>query len=114
MSRPEIEPEEAEPKLVARVTLATPAPRVNGGPPQLNNITQADINRLNADRSIENEVMNAPGGWGAQPSEKNRTGQVSGFAGINADLTFSQYGEQRFGNSAFMRSRKVGRDDRAR
>jgi hypothetical protein len=102
------EPEEAVPALVARVKLEAPAPRVNGGPPQPNAITQADINRLNADKTIENWVMNAPGGWGAQPSEKNRTGQVSGFAGINADLTFSRIAASPFAGSNYMRSRRVG------
>jgi hypothetical protein len=43
MSRPE-----EVPTLVAKVKLEAPKPRVNGGPPQPNAITQADINRLNS------------------------------------------------------------------
>ena len=96
------------PALVARVRLPSQSPRVNGGPPQLNNVTAADIARLNADRSIENKVMNAPNGWGATPSERNRAGQVGGFAGINAGLTFSAISTSPFANSAYMRSRRVG------
>jgi hypothetical protein len=84
------------------------APRVNGGPPQLNAITQADINRLNADTTIENKVMNAPDGWGATPSERNRAGQVSGFAAVNAGLTFSAISTSSFAGSAYMKSRRVG------
>jgi hypothetical protein len=102
------EPEEAVPTLVARVKLEAPEPRVNGGPPRLNAITQADINRLNEDRSIENKVMNAPDGWGASPSERNRTGQVGGFAGINAGLTFSAISTSNFAGSNYMKSRRIG------
>ena len=88
--------------------LEAPKPRVNGGPPQPNAITQADIDRLNADKTIENRVMNAPGGWGAQPSEKNRTGQVGVFAGINAGLTFSAISTSSFAGSNYMKSRRIG------
>jgi hypothetical protein len=103
------EPEEAVPTLVAQVKLKAPEPpRVDGGPPRLNAITQADINRLNADKTIENKVMNAPGGWGARPSEKNRTGQVGGFAGINAGLTFEAISTSSFAGSNYMKSRRVG------
>jgi hypothetical protein len=99
---------ETIPALVARVQLKTQEPRVNGGPPQLNSITQADINRLNEDRSVEHAVMNAPDGWGATPSEKNRTGQVGGFAAVNADLTFSRIAASPFAGSSYMRSRRIG------
>jgi hypothetical protein len=102
------EPEEAVPKLVAQVTLEPPAPRINGGAPVPNNVTQADINRLNADKTIENKVMNAPDAWGAAPSERNRAGQVGGFAGINAGLTFSAISTSRFADSNYMKSRRVG------
>jgi hypothetical protein len=100
---------ETIPALVARVRLPPmPAPaRVNGGPPKLNNVTAADIARLNADRSIENRVMNQRDAWGAAPSERNRIGQVGGFAGINADLTFSRIAASPFGNSSYMRSRRT-------
>ena len=110
--KPEMsEPEEKEavPRLVAQVKLATPAPRVDGGPPQLNAITQADTARLNEDRSVEYAVMNAPDGWGAQPSERNRAGQhAPSFAGLNSDLTFSRIAASPFAGSSYMRSRKVG------
>jgi hypothetical protein len=52
MFKPETSEPEEVPALVARVQLPPVLPRVNGGPPQLNSVTQADINRLNADRSI--------------------------------------------------------------
>jgi hypothetical protein len=99
---------ETIPALVARVHLPPVPARVNGGAPQPNVITQADIDRLNADKSIENKVMNAADGWGATPSERNRTGQVGGFAGINAGLTFSAISTSSFAGSAYMRSRTVG------
>ena len=99
--------DETIPALVARVQLKTQEPRVNGGPPRLNNITQADVDKLNQDKTIENKVMNAPDGWGATPSERNRIGQVGGFAGINADLTFSRIAASPFGNSSYMRSRRT-------
>jgi hypothetical protein len=101
--------DETIPALVARVRLPPPAPRVDGGPPQLNAITQADTARLNEDRSVEYAVMNAPDGWGAQPSERNRAGQhAPSFAGLNSDLTFSRIAASPFAGSSYMRSRKVG------
>jgi hypothetical protein len=83
------------PALVVRVQLPSQSPRVNGGPPVPNNITQADINRLNSDKAIES-------------SERNRAGQVSGFAALNNGLTFSAISTSSFANSSYMRSRKVG------
>ena len=96
------------PALVARVTLPAESPRVDGGPPVPNNVTQADINALNADRSIEDKIMNQRDGWGPQPSTKNRTGQVGGFAGINAGLTFSAISTSNFAGSNYMKSRRIG------
>jgi hypothetical protein len=52
--------------------------------------------------------MNARDGWGASPSERNRAGQVGGFAGINAELTFSRIAASPFGGSNYMKSRRVG------
>jgi hypothetical protein len=101
--------DETIPALVARVQLKTQEPRVNGGPPRLNNITQADVDKLNQDKTIENKVMNAPDGWGATPSERNRAGQhAPSFAGLNSDLTFSRIAASPFADSNYMRSRKVG------
>jgi hypothetical protein len=103
-----MKPVETIPALVARVKLETPEPRVNGGPPVPNNVTQADVDKLNQDKGVEYAIMNAPGGWGAQPSEKNRAGQVGGFAAINSDLTFTRISTSSFGGSNYMKSRRVG------
>jgi hypothetical protein len=104
------EPEEAVPALVARVKLEPPVPlRVNGGPPRLNTITQADIARLNADKTIEHRVMNDRSRrLEAQPSEKNNQSQAGGFAGVNAALTYTRIAASPFGNSSYVRSRKIG------
>jgi hypothetical protein len=103
-------PAETIPALVARVQLPSQSPRArgDGGRPVPNSVTAADIARLNADRSIESKIMNQRDGWGAKPSERNRVGQVGGFAGINAGLTFSAISTSSFANSSYMRSRKVG------
>jgi hypothetical protein len=102
------EPEEAVPTLVAQVKLPSLSPRVNGGPPVPNNVTQADVDKLNQDKGVEYAIMNAPHGWGARPSERNRAGQVGGFAGINADLTFTRIAASPFAGSSYMRSRRIG------
>jgi hypothetical protein len=104
-----MKPAETIPALAARVQLPPEPPRVNGGPPRLNNITQADIDRLNADKTIEHRVMNDRGRrFEPAPSEKNNQSQAGGFAGINADLTFSRIAASPFGSSSYVRSRKVG------
>ena len=100
-------PTETIATLVARVQLPPALPRVNGGPPKLNNVTAADIARLNADRSIENKIMNARDPWGAQPSEKNRASQMS-FASLNEGLTFTGISTSPYSNSNYMKSRRVG------
>jgi hypothetical protein len=100
--------DETIPALVARVQLKTQEPRVNGGPPKLNNVTAADIARLNADRSIENKIMNQRDAWGAEPSEKNRPGGQASFASLNEGLTFAAIGASPYRNSSYMRSRRVG------
>jgi hypothetical protein len=63
------------------------------------------MDRINADKSIEHRIMNDRGRrFEPQPSDRNAASQAVNLF----DMTFSQYGEARFGGSAFMRSRKVG------
>ena len=67
--------------------------------------TKAAMDRINADKSIEHRIMNDRGRrFEPQPSDRNAASQAVNLF----DMTFSQYGEARFGGSAFMRSRKVG------
>jgi hypothetical protein len=108
MFKPETEPEEVVPRLVARVQLPSQSPTVNGGPPKLNAITQADINRLNADKTIENKIMNQRDGWGAKPSDKNRPGGPASFASLNEGLTFAALGASPYSNSNYLKSRQIG------
>jgi hypothetical protein len=64
----------------------------------------AAMDKVNNDRSIEHRIMNAPdmNPLAPKPSGRNRASQ-----GVDLfDMTFSQYGETRSGNSAFMRSRR--------
>jgi hypothetical protein len=108
MTKPETSQPEEVPVLVAQVKLEAPEPRVNGGPPQLNAITQADIDRLNADKTIEHRVMNDRGRrFEPAPSEKNNQSQAGGFAGINADLTFSRIAASPFSGCSYVRSRRT-------
>jgi hypothetical protein len=109
MFKPETSEPEAVPALVARVKLATPTtPRVDGGAPQPNVITQADVNRVNEDHSVEYAIMNAADGWGPTPSERNRAPQAPSFANLNEGLTFSAISTSGFAGSAYMKSRRVG------
>jgi hypothetical protein len=65
----------------------------------------AKMDRINSDRSVEFRVMNErdPNPLGPVPSEKNRASQAT-FT--NADLTFSQVGESRYGGGNYMRARR--------
>jgi hypothetical protein len=119
MSRPEMprpETSEAEvPKLVARllkpVAQIPLEPQPKPVPPVARSgaETKAAMDRVNNDRTIENQVMNQRGPRHApQPSEKNNQSQAGGFAGIKADLTFSRISTSSFAGSNYMKSRRVG------
>jgi hypothetical protein len=100
---------EAVPALVARLApVPPPQARVNGGPPKLNNISQADIDKLNSNRSIEQRIMNERNGWGPTPSERNRAGGPPSFASLNEGLTFTAIAASPYSGSAYMKSRRVG------
>jgi hypothetical protein len=65
----------------------------------------AKMDRVNSDKSIEFKIMNErdlTNPLAPKPSEKNSAGQAVNLF----DLTFSQTGEARFGNSAYMHSRR--------
>jgi hypothetical protein len=63
----------------------------------------AKMSRINDDRTVETRIMTERGArFEAQPSERNSAPQAVSLA----DMTFSQAGEARFGNSAYMRSRR--------
>jgi hypothetical protein len=70
--------------------------------------TKAAMDRVNNDRSIENRIMTERGPrFEPQPSDRNAA-STGGFAGINADLTFSRIAGTQFGSSNYIRSRRVG------
>ena len=107
MTKPETSEPEEVPALVARVQPAAQIPleRPKPVPPQVKDgaTTKAQMDRINADKSLEYRIMNDRGArFEPVPSDRNAASQ-----GVNLfDMTFSQYGEQRFGGNPYVRSRR--------
>jgi hypothetical protein len=70
--------------------------------------TFAEMDAVNNDRSIEHRIMTEGGArFEPQPSARNSTSPATGFAGLNADMTFAR-GGTKYGHTSYMRSRRVG------
>ena len=107
MTKPETSEPEEVPALVARVQPAAQIPleRPKPVPPVARSgaETKAAMDRVNNDKTIENRIMTERGArFEPVPSDRNAASQ-----GVNLfDMTFSQYGEQRFGGNPYVRSRR--------
>jgi hypothetical protein len=104
-------PETSDPEVPALVARLTPVAQIPSEqrpkpvPPVARSgaETKAAMDRVNNDKTIENRIMTERGArFEPVPSDRNAASQ-----GVNLfDMTFSQYGEQRFGGNPYVRSRR--------